>query len=66
MNQRQETLFVFVTAHGRVMARLSDGTVADVTELCELLPRHACQDTPSQGESTPSVPTAAYQQALAA
>ena len=39
-----ETLFVFVTAQGRVMARLSNGTVVDVTHWCDLLPRHVCKD----------------------
>lgn len=43
-DMQQETLFVFVTAKGRVMARLSNGTVVDVTDQCELLPRHACKD----------------------
>ncbi len=45
--ESQEDLFVFVTANGRVMARRSDGSVADVTEWCELLPRHVCKDRKS-------------------
>lgn len=36
-----DTLFVFVTAKGRIMARLSNGKVVDVTEPCELLGRRA-------------------------
>lgn len=43
---KQETLFVFVTAQGRVMARLSDGTIADVTDYCDLLPRQVCKGAP--------------------
>ena len=41
---KQENLFVFVTANGRVMARLADGTIADVTDWCDLLPRHVCAE----------------------
>lgn len=45
--QQQESLFVFVTKAGRIMACLSDGTIADVTECCELLPRHVCKEKPA-------------------
>lgn len=41
--QQQEPLFVFVTGEGRVMARLANGVVADVTEYCDLLPRTVCK-----------------------
>lgn len=39
----QDALFVFVTAQGRVMARLADGVVVDVTEMCDLLPQKVCK-----------------------
>lgn len=45
--QQQETLFVFVTHEGRIMACLTDGTVADVTDHCDLLPRHVCKESSS-------------------
>lgn len=34
----QEAQFVFVTEAARVIAKLSDGTLEDVTESAELLP----------------------------
>jgi len=49
-----ETMFVFVTAEGRIMARLTDGSVRDVTQWCELLPRDICAKTKGYAvEDTP-------------
>jgi hypothetical protein len=56
--QQQESLFVFVTQAGRIMACLSDGTVADVTEYCDLLPRYVCKENLA-AESRPQLGKAA-------
>jgi len=55
---KQEMLFVFVTAEARVMARLSDGSIVDVTEHCDLLPRRTC-DAHDTGARTAPVKLAA-------
>lgn len=39
----QEAQFVFVTVDARVMARLVDGRLQDVTETCDLLPARDSQ-----------------------
>jgi len=35
----QDAQFVFVTEDARVMAKLMDGRLQDITETCELLPQ---------------------------
>lgn len=47
-----ETLFVFVTAKGRVMARLSNGTCVDATDHCDHLPRYACKEKMTRATAT--------------
>jgi len=44
----QDTQFVFVTEDARVMVKLSDGRVEDITETSELLPRHAQKLSPAE------------------